>query len=73
MPAVKSFSKSQDGRGSYVIEYIETICIEGHMGIAVLSFFSSGILVILILMYGIAVSSSLTICGFSSFSLNGIQ
>ena len=40
------------------------------MGIAVLSFFSSGILVILILMCGIAVSSSLAICGFSSFSLN---
>ena len=37
------------------------------MGIAVLSFFSSGILVILILMCGIAVSSSLAICGFSSF------
>ena len=43
------------------------------MGIVVLSFFSSGILVILILMCGIAVSSSLAICGFSSFSLNGIQ
>ena len=43
------------------------------MGIAVLSFFSSGILVIFILMCGIAVSSSLAICGFSSFLLNGIQ
>ena len=43
------------------------------MGIAVLSFFSSGILVILILMCGIVVSSSLAICGFSPFSLNSIQ
>ena len=37
------------------------------MGIAVLSFFSSGIFVILILMCGIAVSSSLAICSFYLF------
>ena len=38
-------------------------------GIAVLSFFSSGISVILILMCGIAVSFSRAVCGFSSFWL----
>ena len=38
-------------------------------GIAVLSFFSSCISVILILMSGIAVSSSPAVCGFSSFWL----
>ena len=46
--------------------------IEGDMGvygIAVMSFFSSGILVILILMCGITVSSSPPVCGFSSFWL----
>ena len=46
-------------------------CAEGDMrvyGIAVLSFFSSGISVILILICGIAVSSSPAVCGFSSFS-----
>ena len=37
--------------------------------IAVLSFFSSGISVILILMYGIAVSFSPAVCGFLSFWL----
>ena len=36
--------------------------------IAVLSFFPSGISVILILICGIAVSSSPGVCGFSSFS-----
>ena len=39
----------------------------GDYGITVLSFFSSGISVILILMCGIAVSSSPAVCGFSSF------
>ena len=46
--------------------------IEGDMGvygIAVMSFFSSGILVILILMFGITISSSPAVCGFSSFWL----
>ena len=38
-------------------------------GIAVLGFFSRGISVILILMCGIAVSSSSAVCGFSSFWL----
>ena len=38
-------------------------------GIAVLSFFSSVISVILILICGIAVSSSPAVCGFSSFWL----
>ena len=41
----------------------------GVYGIAVLSFFSSDISVILILMCGIAVSSSREVCGFSSFWL----
>ena len=41
--------------------------------IAVLSFFSSGISVILILMCGIAVSSCPAVCGFSSFWGNGIR
>ena len=41
----------------------------GVYGVAVMSFFSSGILVILILMCGITVSSSPTVCGFSSFWL----
>ena len=39
----------------------------GVYGIAVLSFFSSGISVILILMCGIPVSSSPVVCGFTSF------
>ena len=39
----------------------------GVYGIAVLSLFSSGISVILILMCGIAVSSCPAVCGFSSF------
>ena len=39
----------------------------GVYGIAVLSFFSSGISVILILMCGITVSSCPAVCGFSSF------
>ena len=39
----------------------------GVYGIAVLSIFSSSILVILILMCGIVVSSSPAVCGFSSF------
>ena len=39
----------------------------GVYAIAVLSFFSSGISVILILMCGIAVSSLPAVCGFSSF------
>ena len=46
-------------------------CADGDMqayGIAVLSFFSSGISVILILICGIAVSSSPAVCGFPSFS-----
>ena len=41
----------------------------GVYGIAVLNFVSSGISVILILICGIAVSSSPTVCGFSSFWL----
>ena len=41
----------------------------GVYGIAVLSFFSSGISVILILMCGIVVSFSRAVCGFSSFWL----
>ena len=41
----------------------------GVYGIAVLSFFSSGVSVILILMCGIAVSSSPAVCGFSSLWL----
>ena len=60
-------------RESYVIEYIEIYLYRGGHGYCGIELFSSGILVILILMYSIAVSSSLTICGFSSFSLNGIQ
>ena len=46
--------------------------LEGDMGvygITVLGFFSSGISVILILTWGIAVSSSSVVCGFSSFWL----
>ena len=42
----------------------------GVYGIAVLGFFSRGISVILILMCGIAVSSSSAVCGFSSFWLS---
>ena len=41
----------------------------GVYGIAVLSLFSSGITVILILIYGIVVSSSHVVYGFSSFWL----
>ena len=41
----------------------------GVYGIAVLSFFSKGISKILILMCGIAVSSSRGVCGFSHFWL----
>ena len=41
----------------------------GVYGIAVLGFFSCGISVISILTYGIAVSSSSAVCGFSSFRL----
>ena len=41
----------------------------GVYGIEVLSFFSSGISEILILMCGIAVSFSRAACGFSSFWL----
>ena len=41
----------------------------GVDGVAVLSFFSSGILVVLILMCSIAVSSRPAVCGFSSFWL----
>ena len=41
----------------------------GFYGIAVLGFFSFGISVILILTYGIVVSSSLAVCGISSFWL----
>ena len=41
----------------------------GVYGIAALSFFSSSILVILILMCRIAISSSPAVCGFSSFWL----
>ena len=44
----------------------------GAYGIAVLSFFSSGISVISILMCGIAVSSSPAACGFSSFWLTAL-
>ena len=46
-------------------------CGEGDMrvyGIVVLSFFSSGILIILILICGIAVSSGPVVCSFSSYS-----
>ena len=42
---------------------------EGTWGFPIFSFFSSGISVILILMCGIAVSSSLAVYGFSSFWL----
>ena len=41
----------------------------GVYGIAVLGFFSCGISVILILTCGIAVSSSLAVCGISSIIL----
>ena len=41
--------------------------------IAVLSFFSGGISVILVLMSGIAVSSSPAVCGFSSFWLRVLR
>ena len=41
----------------------------GVYGIAVLGFFLCGISVISILTYGIAVSSSSAVCGFSSFLL----
>ena len=60
-------------RGSYVIKYIEVYLYRGGHGYCGIELFSSGILVIFILMCGVAVSSSLAICGFSSFSLNGIQ
>ena len=52
MPAVKLLSKSQDGRGSYVIEYIEIYLYRGGHGYCGIELFSSGILVILILMCG---------------------
>ena len=45
----------------------------GVYGIAVLSFFSSGISVILILMCGIVVSSSPVVCGFHGLLANGIR
>jgi len=41
----------------------------GDYSIAVLNFFSIGNSVIFTLMYGIAVSSSPAVCGFSSFCL----
>ena len=50
----------------------DAVLEEGDMkvyGIAVLGFFSFGISVILILTCGIAVSSSLAVCGISSFWL----
>ena len=53
----KSFGSHRGGHGS------------GVYGIAVLSFFSSGISVILILMCGLAVSSSPSVCGFLSLWL----
>ena len=52
--------------------YISSHVHEGDMGvygIAVLGFFSCGISVILISTCGIAVSSSLAVCGISSFWL----
>ena len=45
------------------------LCLEGTWGVTVLSFFSSGISVILIFMCGIAVSSSPAVYGFSPFWL----
>ena len=62
--------------GEYNIEGQPLESVGGDMGvygIAVLSFFSSGISVILILMCGIAVSSSRAVCDLSSFWLNGIR
>ena len=53
-------------------QFLGQFLIEGDMGvygIAVWSFFSSGISVILILMCGITVSFSPAVCGFSSFWL----
>ena len=58
--------------GRFVCSLFLFSVIEGGMGvygIAVLSCFSSGISVILILMCGIAVSFSRALCGFSSFWL----
>jgi len=55
-----------------IVVYFSILITEGDMGvygIAVLSFFSSGISIILILMCGIAVSSSQAVCGFSSLWL----
>ena len=43
--------------------------MRGTWGFTVLGFFSCGISVIFILKYGIAVSSSSAVCGFSSFWL----
>ena len=69
---VSSFNYSQKYLLRFIILINPTFLKEGDMevyGSAVLSFFSSGISVILILMCGIAVSSSPAVCGFSSFWL----
>ena len=64
-----------DGLMKFVHDiFLISLCtgMEGDMGvygIEVLSFFSSGISEILILMCGIAVSFSRAVCGFSSFRL----
>ena len=65
MYIILTSAQSPHGKCGYVH------CAEGDTrvyGIAVLSFFSSGISAILILICGIAVSSSPAVCGFSSFS-----
>ena len=69
---VSSFNYSHKYLLRFIILINPTFLKEGDMGVygsAVLSFFSSGISVILILMCGIAVSSSPAVCGFSSFWL----
>ena len=64
-----------DGLMKFVHDvFLISLCtgMEGDMGVygtEVLSFFSSGISEILILMCGIAVSFSRAVCGFSSFWL----
>ena len=63
---------STPGDAVFSFLYRFFLCLEGDMGgygIAVVSFFSSGISVILILMCGIAVSSSPAVYGFSPFWL----
>ena len=69
---VSSFNYSHKYLLRFIILINPTFLKEGDMGVygsAVLSFFSSGISVILILMCGIVVSSSPAVCGFSFFWL----